>query len=239
MKTIVVSGVSILIGVGIGWYAVRSFQSRTPAETQPQEPAVLAQPAAATGLSQADKAKLERLRQSETDLLRLRSEVTQLRQEAESYRHRHAQQAVSPANGLAHAPAIGRFMSKEQLVNAGFSTPDAALQSFMAAVASGNSQQLLAVMDPQQATNAPAENLAALQQNVERLAARFKGVQMIAKKVLSDDKVDIEVLLFEEGKPPYISIQHMVKSAGEWKFSGASGANIGWGQDGRIEVLTP
>jgi hypothetical protein len=62
---------------------------------------------------------------------------------------------------------------------------------------------------------------------------------MIAKKVLSDDKVDIQVLVLAESTAPNIVVQHMLKVGDEWKLGGSAGLNDDWYRDGQIQWLTP
>jgi hypothetical protein len=77
-------------------------------------------------------------------------------------------------------------------------------------------------------------------ENGSRVAAvSFQGQQMLAKKIISDDKVDLEVLAFFEGHAPDISVQHMVKEGGQWKFSGSASVRQDWEKDGKVQTYAP
>jgi hypothetical protein len=55
-----------------------------------------------------------------------------------------------------------------------------------------------------------------------------KDSRYLQKKIIGDDKVDLEILGFVEGEVPESSIQHMVKEGDQWKFAGSQAlAGIG------------
>jgi len=58
---------------------------------------------------------------------------------------------------------------------------------------------------------------------------------------VSDDRVDVQVLIFKGGKPPEIMITQMVKEGTSWKFDDTtpdSNWKADW-TDGHFETLTP
>jgi hypothetical protein len=95
--------------------------------------------------AQAGQAELERLRQQQNELLRLRAEVTRLRgQEQELVKLRAAKPPVAPAaNPIRNAnePEPPNHLPREMWVDAGFGTPHAALQTRGWAVQNGNRER--------------------------------------------------------------------------------------------------
>lgn len=166
------------------------------------------------------------MRRDYPELLRLRNQVTQLRQERESDKHRGAAQSDTAL--------AGRFISARELTNIGFATAEAALQSFTAALASGDFEQVLAAMPEEE--RKPTDR--AQYEEGFRTMPPLRGIQMIAKKVLSDDKVEIQVLTFLEGKPPNNAITPMFKVGNEWRCGG-SRSGFPWNEEGKIELLIP
>ena len=224
----------ILCGTGVYLIEQRKIR-RLQAENQNlvvQKTASLASQAPVVDLNQGERNELERLRRDMAGLLRLRNEVTQLRRESEARK----QQLLGTGGGLARALPSSNFIPKEQVVNVGLATPEAALQSYMAAMASGSFEQVLATLPPA-VTNDPASR-ASFEKAIKDELLGFRGLQMTAKKVLSDDRVDIQVLVFEEGRAPELGIQHLVKIGSEWRMGGSTSAG-GWNQDGKVQLLTP
>ena len=65
-------------------------------------------------------------------------------------------------------------------------------------------------------------------------------MQILAKKTVSDDKVDLQIVTFEDGKGPDISVQHMVKTGDEWKFAGSASVDTrSWNQATNVEAILP
>jgi hypothetical protein len=51
--------------------------------------------------------------------------------------------------------------------------------------------------------------------------ARFRGLQIVAKEAVGDDRVDLTVLNFFEERYPDLTIQRMVREGSQWKFKGS------------------
>jgi len=180
-------------------------------------------------LSQPEKEELERLRRDVPDLLRLRNEVRQLRRKKEEDKQAGASQVDS---AVAH-----RFIPTERMTSVGFATPEAALLTFMAASTSGNYEQVLS-------SGVPLSNKSPIDrtefENQFRQAPHYIGMQIIAKKVVSDEKVDIQTLEFLEGKAPATMIHHMVKIGTEWRYSDTSGSTADWwDREGEVQLFIP
>jgi hypothetical protein len=229
--------VTTILAVVATYLAEERRISRLQAENQSlvtnQEPAAIQQPSGAA-LTQAERDELEQLRKNAPELLGLRGEVTRLRQERDAQK----QQLASSGSTPARPRPVGDFIPKEQLVNAGTATPEAALQTFLAAVASGNFDQVLATMPPD-FTGDKASGRASFEKAIQQEGGRLKGVQITAKRVLSDNKVELQLLVFEEGKAAVLAIHRMVRIGNEWRFDQSVGGGDSWEGDGQVQLLTP
>ena len=120
-------GAALIAGTAI--YLVQQRQiDRLRADNQDlvaQRQHSAAEQEAASRAAQAAKEELARLQKDRTELLRLRNEVGQLRREREAARQRASQQADAQRS----AANAGRYVSKDQLIFAGYATPEAALES--------------------------------------------------------------------------------------------------------------
>jgi RNA polymerase sigma factor (sigma-70 family) len=171
------------------------------------------------------------------ELMRLRNDVARLRDTAQSRANSPSaavEKTTRPPNSTG-----GGYIPKDQLANAGYATPEAALQTYMWAVMSGNYDQIIASMPPQaKAQLQNPEERAIYEQAFRAEMPHFQGMQMIAKKVRSDDLVEVEYVTFTEGKAPHIGIQQMVRIGNEWKFHQSLG-DSNWGNSGQVQALLP
>lgn len=104
---------------------------------------------AAAQAAQTTQDQQEHLRKDNTELLRLRNEVSQLRRERDAQKQQ-ANQATPPAQGAGpSASEPGRYISKEQLAFVGYATPDAALESMTWGMMNGNYEQTIASLGPE------------------------------------------------------------------------------------------
>jgi hypothetical protein len=138
----------------------------------------------------------------------------------------------------------GQYLRKAQLTNAGDATPEAAMESALWAMANGDYNAFLTLLTPQMQkemnrTFGDAEKFAA---ETQKEMAAFKGMQILARKTLSDDKVELKFhidILNTAG----ISIsanndrtQLMVKSGDAWKIGGGTKSyRPGWDQGRKME----
>ncbi len=192
---------------------------------------------------------LERMRKGQSELLRLRGEVSQLRLQIESQNAQAAVQLTPPEVAKAaggHPP--GSYIAMNQLAHAGYQTPEAALETITWAMMKGTYEQvnegagkdILAdeLNDPK-----AREHFEAGQ---KRVAPLFRGMQIIARKVMAADEVELKVKLdydpaAGEINPslPTISIQPMVRIGDECKITGSTRAYLeGWENDGQIQTFT-
>ena len=77
------------------------------------------------------------------------------------------------------------------------------------------------------------------------MGALFKGMQILARKTISDERVELKVKLDSDpyqNKPtgPGIAIQPMLKVGDEWKLGGNTHQHsVKWDQNGSIQTYNP
>jgi len=183
------------------------------------------------------------LQKDNTELLRLRNEVGQLRRERDAQKQRAGQ---PPAGGGQSASHPGRYISKEQLAFAGYATPEAALESTTWAMMRGTWDQAIAGFNRGMAKEVSQDPGSRQQFEARRdeVAAAFKGMQIVARKTLDGDQVELKVKMDADPLPngqwdlPSFMIQPMVKVGDEWKVSGSTrNWQPSWDNDGQIQTL--
>jgi RNA polymerase sigma factor (sigma-70 family) len=199
----------------------------------------------AAAAQRASDNELARLRKDTVELMRLRGEVVQLRREAE---------AAKPARstGVAGAPVPdgqpGAYVSKDQLALVGYDTPENALQSVTWALIKGSFEQLTRGASPELGAGASitAKDAERFYKEREATQSLFKGMRILARKQLGDDRVELKVNLDYDPIPgeashqPPVLIQPMVKIGNEWKLGGSTtGHQETWEQDGQIKTFAP
>ena len=126
----------------------------------------------------------------------------------------------------------GQVLSPAQLVDAGNTTPEAALETRFWARANGDYDGVLAATDPrvQHTTKDWMGDRATFRDRSQEDFTSIKGVQIAARKNLADDRVELEYqLTYADPKtPPFAKIVEMVKFNGAW-FSNRTFTNdAGW-----------
>jgi len=81
------------------------------------------------------------------------------------------------------------------------------------------------------------------------MAPIFKGIQIVAKKSLPDDSVELKVRYAYDTEamskltpnlPPDLMIQPMVNVSGQWKLGGSTrGHKPSWDEGGQIQTFEP
>ena len=193
-----------------------------------------------------------RPRTDANDLARLRNEVTQLRQQLAAQQSRTLQAAAPPNEApkvVAHTP--GSYIAKEQMGHVGFATPEAGLETITFALMNGTYEQTIEAMGDifaksERENPNGSEEFAARQ---KKIAPHFKGMQIVAKKVLADDKVELkyrwdfapEFLQLNPGlTPPEFQTQPMLRIGTEWRMGGSTRDHQrDWDVGGQIQTFTP
>jgi len=177
--------------------------------------------------AKADKDELERLRRNQAELLRLRGEVGVLRNELAAQKRQASQQLATTRNSAQPTGNAGAYLSKEQLAFVGYATPEAALQSLTWVCINGAFEDFKAAVIPQQPEriDEPKDREKFEEERKAKWAA-LQGTQLVAKKLLADDKVELKVRLDvalpdQQSAKPIFVVQPMTKVGDEWKASGS------------------
>jgi hypothetical protein len=172
---------------------------------------------------QAKADELEQLRKDASDVVRLRGQVAQLTRQCEADKKQLAQLKSSPATAPKKS---GISFTREQMVNAGYATPEAALQTLVWATMSGNltPEQIREALSPELLNDQAAYSV--FEGNRKESLAVFKSVDMLAKKTLGEDKVEFKAALNVDlgpnapTQPPAVMVLPMVKVGNQWKLAG-------------------
>jgi hypothetical protein len=124
----------------------------------------------------------------------------------------------------------GRHLTKKQMMFAGYATPEAALQSIAWAAINGDGDKVFACFSPEMQADITKEpnGRAKFNADIKRHAQQLKGMQIMARKMLADDKAELKIKLnlsspAKNGKPvPAFRIQSMVKVGDDWKLGGST-----------------
>ena len=176
------------------------------------------------------------------ELLKLRGEVAVLRRQLDMEKTQAAQTAAA-SNGVGPSRLPGNgFVARGNMADVGFDTPEAALQTWMHGILTTNYEATMNAMvsqiqaevakDPKQKED--------FEKSISRgVATTLLGQEIVAKKILSDDQVELEVLVYTDGAAPEISVQRMKKEGDQWKFGGSRGFTADWGKSGQIQNVGP
>jgi RNA polymerase sigma factor (sigma-70 family) len=152
------------------------------------------------------------------------------------------------------APGPGTYISMDQLAFVGYATPEAALESVTWAETCGTYEQANAGISPEILTIMAHElsnkhGREQFEASKKQMAKVMKGLQIVARKVLSDDKVELKFKqdfdpkmwkqITQAPAPEYL-LQPMVKIGDEWKLGGSTRSyTASWDTDGQIQTFTP
>src|SRR4051812_31506805 len=194
----------------------------------------------------AAEEKLERMRRDQAELLRLRSEVGQMRRQLEAEKT----SAQSPRGKATEReiPRPGAYVTKEQLAHVGYGTAEAALQTMTWAIMSGSYDQANESLSPEMLADQlkDPKGREEFEAGLKVVAPLFKGFQILAKKVLAEDKVELKVktdkapIPGQPQEPPPFTVQPMVKIGDVWKRGGSTrGYQETWESEGEIQRFVP
>jgi len=232
--------------VGTGLYEAReALHARNSATTSQQQQAALEQQLQQLTRERDEATRRlagtpdeDRLNQATAELLKLRGEVTRLRGEREEMLARVA--AVAKTNS-ATAPGRGvdtnwvdaiLVVGREQLVDAGNATPEAAWESRYWARAQGDYDAVIAATDPQKVDVAKAwmGDRETFRERSKTSFGSFKGLQILARKEVAHDRVELKYQ-FAFGDNPTrqeTKIVEMVRLEGAWKSGQTRPYDPGW-----------
>ncbi|HWD21427.1 MAG TPA: sigma-70 family RNA polymerase sigma factor [Verrucomicrobiae bacterium] len=139
----------------------------------------------------------------------------------------------------ATAAVKGQFFTLTQLVDAGNTTPEAAWESRYWARAMGDYQSVIAATDPQAMNTAKAwmGDKATFHARSQNEFAAFQGFQILARKNLSADKVELkyQFAFQDDSSRVETKIVQMVKVRGAWKCAQTRRYDEAWDADSQPE----
>lgn len=235
---------------GTGTYLLKDNEvSRVRQENQrllEQQAALDTDNQAALNALRSNEAQLDKLKQDASELLRLRNEVAQLRRQRDTERQQMSQQLArlksSPPATSSQNPAYS--ISKDQLANVGYASPEAALRTITWATMSGSlaPEQIAEGLSPELLNDRDAYE--AFEHNRKESLAVFKSVDMLAKKTLEEGKVEFKVAFHVDlgpnapQVPPSVMILPIKKIGDQWKLAGnPKEYRQGWEQEGQVQMF--
>jgi hypothetical protein len=134
----------------------------------------------------------------------------------------------------------GTFILKNQLVFAGYKTPEAALESALWAFQNGNYDVAVASVSPKDQNFKNMIRTPALFQSMAKEETEgFKSIQMLAKKMLGNDTVELKYQIIHDGQTNCL-ITPAEKTGSEWKinFDGADSYTTNWDKSGDVVTFS-
>ena len=136
----------------------------------------------------------------------------------------------------------GQLVGLAQLVDAGNTTPEAAWESRYWARANGDYNAVIAATEPQAVPVAKAwmGDKATFHDRSQREFATFKGIQILARKDLASDRVELKYqFAFEDPPtPPETKIVVMAKVNGAWRCAQTRAYDASWDDGSQPEPQT-
>jgi len=221
----------ILVGLlAAGWFWERSVSDRLRMENEPLRAEKLeADQLAAENrdLPTLRAAAAPAQRGDRTELLRLRNEVRWLRaqqQEVEKLRaanQRVAEEIKSGKFAPRRLADVEGAVPREKWIFAGFATPEATVQSFLAAIASGDLEQITRCMSAEDAEQMKQQ----LANDPERFRKDFLGgldkfrsltaFRITGRRSIDDDRIEILVQVVADGESMPLPLQRV---GSEWRL---------------------
>lgn len=171
---------------------------------------------------------IESLRAANQELPKLRNEVRQLREqkpEIEKLRlenQRLASAIKSPSAKPRRLSEMEGFVAKETWANAGFSSPEAAAQTWFWALREGDLRQIAECLSPQEKKTFEDDFYSKPEPEREKLfkqglgtLGRVKGFRIAEKKIVTEDKVELGIQMSTDGE---ILNLPLTRFGSEWKI---------------------
>src|ERR1051325_358951 len=245
--------VGAVVSAGTSTYlAKRNEVNRLRDENQKllaQQAALTADAQAAQEAAQSRADELEKLKKDASDVVRLRGQVAALTRQRDSDRQRYMQELMRmksapkpPAATTPKNPA--NSISRDQLENVGYATPEAALKTITWATMSGKltQEQIAEGLAPELLNDKEAYK--EFEENRKQSLGVFRSVDMLAKKTLSGDKVEFKVALNVDlgpnapSQPPSVMVLPMTRIGGQWKLAGNPDQyDENWDKEGQVQTI--
>ena len=130
----------------------------------------------------------------------------------------------------------GQLIGREELVDAGNTTPEAAWESRYWARARGDYDAVIAATVPEmvEAAKGWMGDKATFRAKSKEEFAGFKGIQILARKDLASDRVELKYE-FAFGNREETKIVEMVRIAGTWRSGATRAWEASWDEGSRLE----
>jgi hypothetical protein len=203
-------------------------------------------------IARARKFELDHIQQDQLELVRLRNELGlqhhQLSVQLNLDEAAADASATSPSQFKRINPLPpGSYISKESLSYAGFATPEAAIQTVEFARTRGSFEimtyGMIDIPPIDRSETVVAAQRAIFKMNQEMLGPRFHGMQILARKVVSNDTVDLKVKVDVDPviagnvkfEPKQVQVLRVTRQGNEWKL--VSNYHGSWADDSTVENL--
>jgi hypothetical protein len=143
--------------------------------------------------------------------------------------------------------AAGAYLVKNQFAYAGYATPEAAFESMLWAYLNGDYDMVMSSIGPKDQADLKKQfggNPKRFQSQMRRASTQFKGAQILARKTLSADKVELKFQIVTPGGgsgrvTTNCMIQPLVKIGNEWKLvmNENTQYKTNWDQSGDIQTF--
>jgi len=232
--------IAVAVVVGLTVYVVQ--QRRITSLELQRQSTVAERDEAAAGREEAlarlklKEQELKTVQQQNRELLQLRSEAAKVRAQPTKEQEQLLSRKLESGAAVL-SPEPGAYISKDQLAFVGFSTPEGCWESCIWAMCSGNYEAMTNSFSPemQQEFENP-QMKAEFEAMIKSNAQNFGGMQVLARKEIAEDKVELKILMRD--KTDEISIEPMLKVGDDWKRHGSSrGYSPEWEKSGTIETF--
>jgi RNA polymerase sigma factor (sigma-70 family) len=203
--------------------------------------------------------ELARAKSSNLELLKLRGEVGTLHNQLERLKTiQSAELTTNSTKPTSHSP--GAYILIGQLNNAGRSTPEAAFETQAWAMVNSNYEEALESFTPERkaAELERADDREDFLKASHMVSGTMKGIQIMAKKILSADRVELKVKnafdvemmrqfikTIPSGLPTNLpsgtNVVPLVKIGDEWKMDTSASPTYEekWDADGQVQIYMP
>ena len=197
----------LVLAVCLGATALVLWQSRQVTLLVGMSRVIETNEPAVSARTSVEPDELTKLREATKDLPRLRNEITQLRTlktEVESARQEHSKLTEAKQSGATLPRATPKgFIGKEQLANAGFATPEDAVQTFFWAMREGDLTMVLRTLShgsPEKLSieSLPPEERAKAERGFkldesQKVMARFNDFSVRTREAVTEDAVYLDL----------------------------------------------
>lgn len=246
-KSLAAIAAAALLAGAAGYLAQKQktdqLQTRMDAALAQLEQAKAVNQTAQEALAARDQ-QLQKLQAASTELARARNQIAQFQQQRDT-----AARSAPPPAGPAPKPAApaafppGTYVGRAQLSFAGYSTPEAVIQSLAWGAVNGQSDIIPHVIPTD--LEGGQDLAKALETALQDAGPAFAGMQIMAEKVLDDDRLEVMVKLDMQpvpggsaDLPPPLNILPMVRVDNEWKLGGSpQNYSENWPNTGQIKTF--